>query len=612
MPVRLGTQVQALPRGTELNDPSPAAAAEAALRRGDFLAAYDVAISAREAGDETPRLAFIAALALARMGDSDLALALYERTGLGAIDNDEFRALEARIKKDIAQRAPAAERETLFGEASRAYRAIFDELGGYFSAINAATTALLAGQDEAARSLAALILGDPEIEQAESYYAAASAAEAHVLLGDGEAAAAATDIALGQPDADAGSRASTFRQFELIAHYREEKAAIIAPLLARLRPQPIAVFTGHMFVQDEAAERRVADRVARALDDLGSAIAYGSLACGADILVAEAMLVRGGELNVVLPFRKDDFVAQSVTPGGGGWLARFENCLAAATNVSFASDVGFVGDPTLFSYGSSIKMGLARMRAAHLNTEAVQLAVLTDGGAVQAAGTASDVAAWRRLGGRTITVDPGEVDRGLEHPAPIAISADAERAAHSMIFADFEGFSKLPEAALPLFVSDVAGKVGAVLDEFGDTVLYRNSWGDAFYAVIATPVAAAEIALSIQHALKDIPEALKECAEHCGMRIGVHHGPIYRGYDAVMRRPSFYGTEVTRTARIEPVTPTGEVYATEAFAAMLALESERRYGTHYVGRIQLAKGYGELAMYKLSRQAEAATISGAA
>ncbi|MBC7986055.1 MAG: adenylate cyclase, partial [Sphingomonadaceae bacterium] len=165
-----------------------ASTAGAALRRGDFLAAYDCAVSVRDAGVDDPRLAFIAALALARMGDSHLAIELYEQAGLGAIDNDDYRALGARIKKDLAQLAPGGERQALFAEASAAYRAIFDDLGGYFPAINAATTALLAGDEAAARELATKILKDPEIRRSESYYAAASAAEAHVLLGDGAAA----------------------------------------------------------------------------------------------------------------------------------------------------------------------------------------------------------------------------------------------------------------------------------------------------------------------------------------------------------------------------------------------------------------------------------------
>ncbi|NNC71913.1 MAG: adenylate/guanylate cyclase domain-containing protein, partial [Sphingomonadaceae bacterium] len=181
------------------------------------------------------------------------------------------------------------------------------------------------------------------------------------------------------------------------------------------------------------------------------------------------------------------------------------------------------------------------------------------------------------------------------------------RVAHSMIFADFAGFSQLSETALPVFAQSILGRMGHVLDNYCDGVLYRNSWGDALYAVIENPVDAAEIALNVQSELAEIPDVLKDCAgAHCGIRMGIHHGPIYRGYDAVTGRDSFYGTEVTRTARIEPVTPTGEVYATEAFAAILALETARRFGTHYVGRVQLHKGYGELAMYKLSRLSDVA------
>lgn len=580
------------------------AAARAALRRGDFLAAYDFAMSSREAGEEDSALDFIAVLALARMGDADIAMALYERTGLGEVDDDDVRALRARIKKDLAQLAPPGERAALFAEASRAYRDIFDDLGGYFPAINAATTALLAGEEGEARALARLILRDPEIERSDCYYAAASAAEAHLLLGDGDAAARAIDAALGWPDADPGSRASTFRQFELIGRTIADRAAVIAPLLDRLRPPPVAVFSGHMFVSDEPAERRIADAIGALLDEAGIRVAYGALACGADILLAEALLVRRGELHVVLPFKREDFIAQSVTPGGAAWVQRFENCMAAATSVSYATDVAYIGDPMLFSYGAAVTMGLARMRAQHLQTEAVQIAVLKRDDEGRIAGTAADVAFWRKLGHRSLIVEPGEIDRRLVAPAPVIMPADVERVAYSFIFADFAGFSQLTEAQLPLFSKEVLGRIGAVLDQFDGSVLYRNSWGDALYAVIETPGEAAEIALRIQLSLRDLPDALKHCSENCGMRIGVHHGPVYRAHDGVMRRSSFFGTEVTRTARIEPVTPPGEVYATEAFAAMLAFEPEQRYGTHYVGRIQLAKGYGELSMYKLSRLGE--------
>lgn len=587
---------------TEIGPDDPLTLVNDALLRGDFLAAYDAAMLAREAGIDDRRIDYAAVLALARMGDVELALELYAQTGLGAVDDVDTRSLEGRLKKDMAERASDADRPGLFAEASAAYRAVYDIKGGYFPAINAATTALLAGDDAAAKQLAEEILRDPEITNPVGYYATATAAEAHLLLGDAAAAETAMQAAVACADAEPGPKASTCTQMLLIARALPDRAAAIAPLVKLLRPAPVLVFCGHMFAEDQAVEAVIRARVDAALDEIDPSAAYGALACGADILVAEALIARGCELHIVLPFDQGDFVAQSVAPGGAGWIARFTYCLDAAQTVSFATDMSYIGDPQLFTYGSCVAMGLARMRARHLRTDAIQLAVLHSEDGVKPAGTASDVAMWNRLGHQTRLIDPGAIDRSFPRPPSIAMPEGVGRVAHSMIFADFAGFSKLTEPVLPVFVHSILGRIGGVLDRYGDKVLYRNSWGDALYAVIGDAADAAEIVLELRDMLREIPIELRDCAGDCGMRISVHHGPIYTAHDAVMNRQSFFGTEVTRTARIEPVTPMGEVYATEAFAAMLALGSARPYGTHYVGRIKLAKDYGQLAMYKLSRR----------
>jgi hypothetical protein len=54
-----------------------------------------------------------------------------------------------------------------------------------------------------------------------------------------------------------------------------------------------------------------------------------------------------------------------------------------------------------------------------------------------------------------------------------------------------------------------------------------------------------------------------------------------------------------RTARIEPITPPGEVYASEAFAAVAAATGIRDLAFDYVGRKALAKQYGSLGLYHL-------------
>ena len=70
-------------------------------------------------------------------------------------------------------------------------------------------------------------------------------------------------------------------------------------------------------------------------------------------------------------------------------------------------------------------------------------------------------------------------------------------------------------------------------------------------------------------------------------------------HDPVLDEPAFMGSHVSRTARIEPVTPPGAVYVTEAFAAALVLDEQTRFTCDYVGHMPLAKDYGSLRMYRL-------------
>jgi class 3 adenylate cyclase len=86
------------------------------------------------------------------------------------------------------------------------------------------------------------------------------------------------------------------------------------------------------------------------------------------------------------------------------------------------------------------------------------------------------------------------------------------------------------------------------------------------------------------------------------VRIALHAGPVFRDFDPVMGRDSYFGSSVTRTARIEPVTPPGMVYTSESFAATLTATGHREYALEYIGRVTLAKGYGESRMYRLDRR----------
>src|SRR5262249_8749730 len=87
--------------------------------------------------------------------------------------------------------------------------------------------------------------------------------------------------------------------------------------------------------------------------------------------------------------------------------------------------------------------------------------------------------------------------------------------------------------------------------------------------------------------------------EDLALRIGLHAGPVYACTDPVTALPTFVGAQVTRAARIEPITPPGKVYVSEQFAALAAAEGVREFDCEYVGITPTAKGFGDYPTYVL-------------
>ena len=71
------------------------------------------------------------------------------------------------------------------------------------------------------------------------------------------------------------------------------------------------------------------------------------------------------------------------------------------------------------------------------------------------------------------------------------------------------------------------------------------------------PSHAAEFALRLTDALRSIDWPAMGMPETTAARIGLHTGPVLRTFDPVMNKPAFYGTHVTRTARLEPIVRSG-------------------------------------------------------
>src|SRR4029079_10210203 len=131
--------------------------------------------------------------------------------------------------------------------------------------------------------------------------------EAHVILGNLPEAQRWYQQALSRGASRLGDVASIRRNLMLLA----KKLPVSPEIWELFNSGSVVVFSGHMidhperpdprFPADPQLEERVRASLDASLDRMRAVIGYVSGACGGDILFAEALLARQGELHVVFP-----------------------------------------------------------------------------------------------------------------------------------------------------------------------------------------------------------------------------------------------------------------------------------------------------------------------
>ena len=179
------------------------------------------------------------------------------------------------------------------------------------------------------------------------------------------------------------------------------------------------------------------------------------------------------------------------------------------------------------------------------------------------------------------------------------LTESAAREVRAILFADFRGFSRLHDEDFPVFVREGLGALGEALHRHHTGLLWSNTWGDAIQAIFTDAASAARAALDLHAAVERLHDGLSPLPSDLTLRVGAHAGPVLRLTDPVVGGLSYWGRELTRAARIEPRTPAGDVYVTEAFAALLALDPAVGISCEYVGRITTAKDFETIPMYRL-------------
>ncbi len=558
---------------------------------GLFLSAHDHAMLALADGHDDDRLRHRAVLALARGGATRPALALFHRLKLAQHADPDIAALEGRLLKDVALRAEPSQRPLLARRSAAVYEAVWQRApsAGY-PAINAASMSLLAGDRDRARNIARHVRETQP--DSGDYWAVATLAEACLLLGDVDGARRFLEQAEARAGNDFASRATTRRQLRLLAAALGAGGGIVDAL----RIPTTIYYCGHMPPADAGAatgshEPALARQLDQVLMERDVGFAFGALAAGADILFAEALLRRGAQLTVVLPFDRGAFVSESVLPFGAGWIERFDRCLARA-RVLAIDTAHYPHDELDFGHGARRAMGLARMHARRLDGAVVQVAMWDGAGSGLEAGTGVDVARWTGSGGAMVNLGCPWRRAGTPAEAP---EGSGRRRWMGVLFGDLPRFSTLDDEGLAAFYRGPLADMGRVIDRHGPA--YRNAWGDAVQLAFPSARQAAACALDLRATIT--VEALGAAGLPTALvpRLALDFGPVLPVSDAVQRVEKFAGRVMTRAARIEPVTPPGQIYATEAFACEVALDPQAACICDYAGQVPTAKGFGVLPLY---------------
>jgi len=564
-------------------------------------------------------------LALARTANPEQAQQVLGALRAAGHTDEETLGMLGRTYKDLAIAAATPDqRDQFLKRAAETYAEAYRTSGGYWSGINAATMNLLVGQtaqaNELARKVREQCLKEVEGRTGDSYWEFAALGEAALILHDLSQATEWYSRAANEGRNRFGDLQSSRRNARLVLqHWNEDPNWIDS----YLRIPAVIVFAGHMIDRPGRATPRfpieleplVAKEIRQKLDELEPRFGFSSAACGSDILFLEAMLERGAEVSIVLPYNEEEFIRDSVEIGTDSkkWRARFDTVLAHAARVITASNQRLEIGGISYEFCNQLLLGLATIRCRQLESRLIPLAVWNQQPGDGPGGAASVVQSWRSLGRNPEIVDLAKICRGSgslpegRQRRPLQPEFIASKESHptngfasrivAILFADAVGFSKLSEPEVPRFVQHFFGGIADLMENFCKTIIANNTWGDGLYFVFSEINAAGEFALRLAELAAKTDWPGKGLRAELNLRVALHAGPVYEFDDPITRRRNYSGTHVSRAARIEPITPPGQVYASEAFAALAAACGAKKFTCDYVGQTPMAKGYGTLPTY---------------
>ena len=473
--------------------------ADESLRKGNPGEAFSIFKRLLEDNQENETIRYSAALSAAKVGSISAASGYLKHLiehpcSDSAIYNDALSLL-GRIEKDRYSRltVPGDKMRAAFASA-QAYERAYQDSGDYYPGLNAASMYKLAGDmDRSARIVKKVSNGCNKLihnQQTDDHWLAATMGEL-ALLENNQSRAIHWYSLTRQLIGDAYGEISSMRRQLILLR---EVIEIDDELFSVLDIPTVVTMTGHMIDTADRQEPRfpqyiekcVRDEIDKLLSKINAGFGYCSAACGADIIFVEAMLARGAEVHINLPFDQEDFLNVSIRFAGEEWESRYFDVISRCTSVNYSTKEGYLGDDTLFEYNADVITGKTMIRSRQLNVVPEFVAIYDSSLDSISGGSKATALSWQKLGHSVQEIDLRQVLVSEKAPLqksmgrykqPEIIKNEINREIHTMLFADFVGFSKMGEAQTPQFFLGLLKEVAKLIESRREGLRFCNTWG---------------------------------------------------------------------------------------------------------------------------------------
>ena len=554
---------------------------EKLIHQGHYFEARSLATAALIESDDL-RLKQLSALAISKSGGALAAKDYLEPIYKQHPEDPETAGILGGIYKELFKNS----QETKYALLSRdTYYQNFIATGNYYTGINAATMSIIAGKAVKGKEIAGELITKLS-EESSDFWEVATLAEAHLLKRDKAKAMSLYFQLIQQAGDDWGKVNSVFNQLWLLNHY----LPVPSEILKAFSPPTIVGFVGHMVDRKdriiprfpEAIELKVKNGILNAIKTLNAKIGYCSLACGSDILFAEAMAETNAQVTIYLPFNTQDFVETSVAFAGEHWIKRFDN-LIKKYPVKVMTSERFDGNSELFSFHGRVLLGTSLLKSQMLHADAGLITVQSIRDQEGKEGGTRDMIKTWPFPNKIININPDDLYSSTRLVVKIEAQAVSEFSAKVKPVRFL--LQTLIQGIKPEEMEQIIKHITKSDPPILEVPEYIINEGKSFLTVFTSARGAFDFGQLILRSVK--PQ---------NVQLSLHAGPI--AIDHQESQQNITGTTITEINAISSHALPGLVYCSEQLAALLVMERQDLL-FHPVGRIDLGHEWKEMEIYTI-------------